>query len=191
MNLFYRKPRSFATTRRHSFSATDGCTSPSVRLSPSAVCLSGIAFRELRIFKKRLPRSRKVSLFSLAFRPLPALFRAQSRIPGVPSVFLHFHTFRSRFRRIAPAGSCFTPHAPFRSVEIGKRFACESLSPFQKTIFRPILKHFRHAFSNRFFRNLNSPYTGDPFEKGNPVGRKPMFCAYFKLQDYYSSKIMG
>ena len=126
MYLFYRNPRSFATTRRHSFSATDGCP-PCVRFSQSAVCRLRVAFRELRIFKKRVPRSRKVSLFSLAFRPLPALFRAQSRIPGVPSVFLHFHTFRSRFRRIAPAGSCFTPHAPFRSVEICKRFACESL----------------------------------------------------------------
>lgn len=29
----------------------------------------------------------------------------------------------------------------------------------KKTIFRPISKHFRHAFSNPNFRNLNSPYT--------------------------------
>ena len=90
-------------------------------------------------------------------------FLAQGRrIPDVLSVFLHFRTFCSRFRRILSARSYFTPRAPFRSVKICKRFVCESLwyALSKKTIFRPIPKHSRHAFSNRFFRTLNSPYTG-------------------------------
>ena len=66
MNLFYRKPRAFATTRRHSFFATDGCTSPSVRLSPSAICRLRVAFRELAFSKSEF-RSRVKFLFFTCF----------------------------------------------------------------------------------------------------------------------------
>ena len=42
-------------------------------------------------------------------------------------------------------------------------------------IFRPIPKHFRHAFSNRFFRTLNSPYTGTFSKKENSNGKSRCF----------------
>ena len=144
MNLFYRKPRSFATTRRHSFSATDGCTSPSVRLSPSAVCRLRVAFRELAFSKSEF-RGRLKFRFFTCFSSVACAVSCTKPHSRRAERFLAFSHVSWPFSPNRACQILFTPHAPFRSVEICKRFACESLSPFQKTIFRPILKHFRHA----------------------------------------------
>ena len=128
MNLFYRKPRSFATTRRHSFSATDGCTSPSVRLSPSAVCRLRVAFRELAFSKSDFRGRVKFRFFHLLFvrclrsfghkvaafpacRAFSCIFArfvavfAESRLPDL---ILHRTrpSARSRFASDSPANRC-------------------------------------------------------------------------------------
>lgn len=135
---------------------------PCVRLSPSAVCLLRIAFRELRIFKKRLPRSREVSLFHLLFvrrlrsfvhkvAAFPACWAFSCIFARLGTVFVGF-CLPDLIIRLTPPSA----RLKFVSDSPANRYG----TPFQKTIFRPIPKHFRHAFSNRFFRTLNSPYTG-------------------------------
>lgn len=85
------------------------------------------------------------------------------------SVFLHFRTFRNRFRRILSARPYYTPHAPFCSVKICKRFACKSLwyalskndfssdsEAFPTRIFKSLLSHFEFTVYRHFFEKENS-----------------------------------
>ncbi len=191
INLFYRKPRSFATTRRHSFFATDGCP-PCVRLSPSAVCLLRIAFRELA-FSKSDFRDRANFRFFPCFSSVACAasctkspysrrtlrFLAQGRhIPDVLSVFFAFSHVLQPFSPDPTARSYFTPHAPFRSVKICKRFACESLwyalskndfssdsEAFPTRIFKSLLSHFEFTVYRRFFKKENSNGKSRCFER--------------------------
>lgn len=161
MNLFYRKPRSFATTRRHSFSATDGC--PPMR---SAFAVGGLPFKNciswISIFKKRLPRSREISLFSLLF--VRCLRSFVHKVAAFPTCWA-FSCIFARLVTVFAGSNCPTLFYTSRTLTLSwdlqairLRIVWYALS--KKTIFRPIPKHFRHAFSNRFFRTLNSPYTG-------------------------------
>ncbi len=192
INLFYRKPRSFATTRRHSFSATDGCPSPSVRLSPSAVCLLRIAFRELA-FSKSDFRDRVKFRFFPCFSSVACVvsctrspysrrtlrFLAQGRhIPDVLSVFLHFRTFCNRFRRTRLPDLILRLTRPSARL----KFASDSPAnrygtPFRKNdfpsdseafptrIFKLLLSHFEFTVYRHFFEKENSNGKSRCFER--------------------------
>ena len=178
MYLFYRNPRSFATTRRHSFSATDGCP-PCVRLSPAAVCLLRIAFRELAFSKSdfrgrvkfrffpcfssvacvvsctRSPHSRRAERFFCIFARLATVF-AGSRMPD-PILHLARLSARLKFASDSPANRYGTP---FRKND----FPSDS-EVFPTRIFKSLLSHFEFTVYRHFFEKENSNGKSRCFER--------------------------
>lgn len=203
MNLFYRKPRSFATTQRHSFSATDGCPP-----SRSAFAVGGLPFKNCISWITHFQKATSAIAWSFAFPLLfvrcprvflhkvatfPACwvfsctrsphsrraerFLAQGRrIPVVPCVFLHFRTFCSRFHRTRLPDPIL--HLTRPSARL--RFASDSPAnrygtPFRKNDF----PSDSEAFPTRIFKSLLSHFEFTVyrhfFEKENSNGKSRCF----------------
>lgn len=174
MNLFYRKPCAFATTRRHSFSATGGCPLPfgshrrrsdfrklhfvncAFSKSDFRGCVKFRLFhllfvRCLRSFGHKVAALSACRAFSCIFARLVAVF-AESRLPDL------IYTARA-----FPLGRDLQAIRLRIVVALSKNDFPSDFEVFPTRIFKSLLPQseftvYRHSF-----------------EKGNPVGRKPMF----------------
>lgn len=174
MNLFYRKPRAFATTRRHSFSATDGCTSPSVRLSPSAVCRLRVAFRELA-FSKSDFRGRVKFRFFTCFSSVAYVASCTKPHSRCAERFLAFSHVLQPF---SPNRVCQILFYTARALPLGRDLQAMRLRIVVALLKKRFSVRFR-SISDTLFNSQLSHFEftvyRHSFEKGNPVGRKPIF----------------
>ena len=175
MNLFYRKPRSFATTRRHSFSATDGCTSPSVRLSPSAVCRLRVHFVNYAFSKSDFRGRVKFRFFHLLFvRCLRSFVHKVAALPACRVFSCIFARFVAVFAESRLPDLILHLARPFARLRLASDSPANRCRPFKNDFPSDF-----EAFPTRIFKSLlpESEFTvyRHSFEKGNPVGRKPIF----------------